>query len=82
VFVEQHDQGWSATLDGRPTALVRTNLLLRGVFMPAGAHRIALTYRAPGLRWGKLVSTSAVALLLLCASVAFWPLRGLRRRAP
>lgn len=67
VFAEQYDQGWSATVDGQPAPLVRANLLLRGVPLSRGFHRIELTYRAPGLRPGL-----ALSLLGLLAAVVLW----------
>src|SRR5262249_26988483 len=49
VFTEQYDPGWTATVDGNPSVIVRTNGLSRGVPLPAGHHRIELRYHTPGL---------------------------------
>lgn len=67
VFVEQHDAGWTAAVDGRAAPLFRTNWLLRGVQVPAGTHDVALSYRAPGLRAGALLSAAAVLVTALLA---------------
>lgn len=56
VFVEQFAQGWTAEIDGRPASVVRANLIACGVVVPAGTHRIALRYVAPGLTAGLLLS--------------------------
>jgi hypothetical protein len=64
VFLEQHDPGWRAQVDGAPVALLRANLVMRAVAVPAGEHVIALEYRAPGLRAGVLISTMSVLLLV------------------
>jgi len=66
--------GWSATLDGAPVHIYRANALVRGVLVPAGAHRIEMRYALPRLRAGLAV---AGASLLLCAALA---LAGARRR--
>lgn len=65
VFVEQFAAGWSATVDGVPAPVIRTNLLMRGVPMPLGRHRIALSFSPPGLGAGCLLSGIGVAGCLL-----------------
>ena len=49
VFVEQYANGWAALVDDKPAPLVRTNLFMRGVPVPMGTHRVALTFTPPGL---------------------------------
>jgi hypothetical protein len=68
--------GWSVRVDGRPARVVRTDVVLRGVIVPAGAHTIAWSYRVPGLRAGALLSALG---LLLALAWAGWLLT--RRRA-
>jgi hypothetical protein len=63
VFVEQHDRGWRATLDGKPAPLLRANLIMRAVAVEPGPHRIVLAYRTPGLAVGAVIS--GLCLLLL-----------------
>jgi len=53
--------GWTATVDGRTTEITRTSAF-GAVQVPAGKHHVVLTYRAPGLRAGAVVS--ALSLLL------------------
>jgi hypothetical protein len=60
VFTEQYDPGWIATVDGKRTRIVRANLVMRAVPLPAGDHVIELAYRAPGLRLGVAVSLAAL----------------------
>lgn len=67
--------GWQALVDGEPAPIVRTDFVLRGVPIPAGEHRVALSFRPMSLVLG-------VALSVLCAvSLALWCIRAARRRA-
>jgi uncharacterized membrane protein YfhO len=71
VFVEQYERGLRAEVDGRASPLLRTNLVVRGVPMQPGEHRIVLEYRAAGLREGFAV-TVAELLILLALAIAAW----------
>lgn len=42
--------GWIATVDGRETPVLRTDLLFRGVEVPAGHHRVEFTFHPFALR--------------------------------
>jgi hypothetical protein len=66
--------GWTATVDGRPAAILAANYLARGVWVEAGAHRVAFAYRTPGLREGWGLCAAGCALL---GGAALW-----RRRRP
>jgi hypothetical protein len=77
VFLEQFDAGWSALLDDRPTSVLRVNLAMRGVFVPAGDHRIVLAYAPPGWRLGGVLS--ALSLLCLVVLVARGRIAGVIR---
>jgi len=59
------DLGWEATIDGQPAELIRTNYLLRGLRVPAGAHEIKLSFRPSSYSRGKLISLVCSLLLLL-----------------
>jgi len=60
--------GWRATVDGRPTPVVRADGLLQGVPVPAGNHHVTISYHPPGLRWGALLT------VLTAAALAVWAL--------
>jgi hypothetical protein len=55
--------GWSATLDGAPVTILPANLVVRGVHVPAGSHRVVFTYRTPGLLFGAILSLTTLGLL-------------------
>ncbi|MGZ5298812.1 MAG: hypothetical protein ACXWDU_03970 [Actinomycetota bacterium] len=73
VVRNSYDEGWSATVDGRPAPLLATDYLVQGVAVPAGTHDIRLVYRdddvVRGARAGLVVwfilLTSIPAALLL-----------------
>jgi len=73
VFVEQYARGWHATVDGRPTELVRANVIMRALPLAAGSHTIELDYHTPGLAVGGAIS---IASLLMLGALL------LRRRRP
>jgi Bacterial membrane protein YfhO len=81
VFLEQHDAGWSADVDGAPAPLQRANLLMRAVPLQAGTHIVTLSYTPPGLRAGALLAlSSTVILTVMSLTVPF--LRRWRRPSP
>jgi hypothetical protein len=65
------DGGWSATVDGRPAPVLRTDYFLQGVQIPAGTHEIRLTYRDPMIGRG-LALSALVWLGWLVALFAAW----------
>jgi hypothetical protein len=64
IFLEQYDVGWSATVDGQAAPLLRANLAMRAVPVPAGRHHIVLDFAVPGLRRGILISMAGLVILL------------------
>jgi hypothetical protein len=67
---------WEATVDGRPTQILKADYLLRAVAVPPGTHRVAFHFRPRAMRQGLLLS--CVSLLVTLALLA----AGLLRRRP
>jgi hypothetical protein len=63
--------GWRARVDGRDAPLLPTNVVSRGVVVPAGRHAVAMDYAPPGLAAGIVLS-----LLGLAATAALALRRG------
>ncbi len=63
------DQGWSATVDGRPAPVLRTDYLLQGIPVPPGEHEVRLVYREPAIGRGLALSGAAWAGTLSCTGV-------------
>jgi len=67
--------GWYATVDGAAAPILRANLAMRAVPIPAGDHTVELRYRPAHLVAGAIVS------LLALAFCCFLTIRAYRRRA-
>lgn len=59
VSSESWYPGWRAWVDGRPAPLYLTNVAFRGLFVPAGRHRVRMRFEPEILWWG--LGASAVA---------------------
>ncbi len=70
--------GWTATLDGVPTPVLRANYLVRAVAVPAGEHEIVFSYDPPDYATGRTISIAAWSVL--GAALVAVVLRGRRRR--
>jgi hypothetical protein len=65
VVSELFADGWTATLDDRSVPLVPVDVVLRGLPIAPGDHRIVMRYETPGFGEGALVSAASALLLLL-----------------
>ncbi len=70
VLAEGFDPGWTATIDGTPTAVLPANVAFRGVVLPPGAREVLFRYQPRSVRNGVAISLSAAALLAVVALVA------------
>jgi hypothetical protein len=64
VVSELHFPGWVAMVDGVKTPIHTTDFLLRGVPLPAGEHRIEMSYRAPAARTGAIISLLTLLFII------------------
>jgi membrane protein YfhO len=68
--------GWYAAVDGTAAPIVRANLAMRAVPVPAGDHVVELRYRPAGLVAGAVISLFA---LVFCVAIT---VRAYRRPSP
>ncbi|GKT04286.1 YfhO family protein [Furfurilactobacillus entadae] len=62
-------KGWSATINGRPAKIIKTDRAFVGIkLLKAGHQQVVLTYHTPGLTVGALITGVMVVLLGLLAS--------------
>jgi hypothetical protein len=69
ILSEIYYPGWEARLDGQPVPLLRANSILRAVEVPAGRHRVEMTFNPLSVKLGLAVS---VATLLLSLASGLW----------
>jgi uncharacterized membrane protein YfhO len=62
VLTDIYFPGWTATLDGQPVSVVRTNHLFRGILLPPGPHQVNYSYKPTVLKIG-------IALAGLCGFI-------------
>jgi len=62
---DKHDVNWKVWVDGQPRPLLRCNLIMRGVFLSPGSHRVEFRYQPPVS--GLYVSLAAIIISLALA---------------
>lgn len=67
VLSEIYYRGWEAWIDGKRVPVEKVNYVLRGLFVPAGEHRIEFIYRAHSFRNGAAWSLFGLLLLFVAA---------------
>jgi len=73
VLTDLFYPGWTADVDGVPTAIHLTNFAFRAVSVPAGTHTVRFVYRPSSFLWGAAIS--GVASLLLAGCIWIGPAR-------
>ena len=72
VLSELWYPGWRALADGQEIPILRTDAILRGVYLDSGSHTVEFTY-TPWVVWiGLAISVSAVIALLAYAVYCVW----------
>jgi len=69
VFSEIYYPGWTATIDGQPAELGRVNYVLRALQMPAGKHKVELTFKPRSVQTTETVAYVSLGLLLVLVLV-------------
>ena len=66
VFSEMYyKNGWNAYIDGKLVEHIRTNYILRGLFVPLGEHTIEFKFEPTVIRKGNTITLVSYALLLI-----------------
>jgi len=65
VLSEIFYPGWRARIDGRQTAILPVNGILRGLRVPPGAHTVEMSYTPGSFRLGIVCSAAAWAVWIL-----------------
>ncbi|MBK8101118.1 MAG: hypothetical protein IPK26_28885 [Planctomycetes bacterium] len=72
VLTDNFVPGWSATIGGAATALLRGNHCQRVLGLPAGGCTVRFEYHAPGLRTGLLAAALTLAAFVALALRTRW----------
>jgi uncharacterized membrane protein YfhO len=72
--------GWTATVDGRQTPVLRADYLLRAVHLPPGRHLVRLVYAPLTYLLGATITlATALALLVFTIAAGIWRFRRMAR---
>ncbi len=64
-FSIPYDEGWTATVNGKPCTIEKVNKGFMAVLVPKGTSHIRFDYETPGLKIGLLVTAVSCGLFLL-----------------
>lgn len=81
VFSEiYYPKGWNAYIDGKKTAYVNANYVLRGLSVPAGKHTIKFVFEPESVKKGRSVMfASSILILLIFAGGLFMAWKGSKK---
>lgn len=66
--------GWNATIDGKPAPLGRVNYILRAMRVPAGSHKVVMTFDPKSLHTtGNIAYASVTVIYLLVLAAILLP---------
>ncbi len=71
-FSVPFEDGWTATVDGKPVDIEKVNIGFMAVRVGEGEHTIRFNYMTPGLKWGLIITGASIAALILY--VLIWKL--------
>ena len=66
--------GWEAYIDGKKTDYVKTNYVLRGMYVPAGEHSIEFKFRPASYSTGQTLTYIGSAIVWLAFILLAWSL--------
>ncbi len=65
VLGEKYYNWWYVSIDGKPTRMVPVNHILRGVYIPAGAHQVVWRFDPLPFKIGRYVTLGGAACFML-----------------
>ncbi|WP_295728011.1 YfhO family protein [uncultured Limosilactobacillus sp.] len=71
-----YSSGWTATVNGRPVHVLRTNQAFVGIRLPHGTHHVVLKYHIPGLKIGAWLSLIGLVWTIIGGGLTCWLKKG------
>jgi len=72
ILTDSFYPGWIAAIDGEETEILQTDILFRGIVVPAGSHEVIFEYKPASFRIGVLVTIAGLLGLITLGSIAFF----------
>jgi uncharacterized membrane protein YfhO len=69
VFSEIFYPGWQATIDGQPAELGRVDYVLRALQVPAGQHKVELTFKPRSIQTTETIAYASLGVLFVLVLV-------------
>jgi hypothetical protein len=66
--------GWQAYVNGSSTPIYATNLMMRGIYLPAGTHDVEFIYEPTSFRWGLYISAGILVLVIIWLGI-IWKIK-------
>ena len=66
-----YPRGWKLTIDNEPSETFQVNVVLRGVMVDAGKHRIKFKYESKSFKYLRFLSNSIILLSFFIFGVPF-----------
>jgi hypothetical protein len=63
--------GWNAYIDGQKASYVKTNYVLRGMYLPAGDHQVEFRFQPTSFSTGRTITIIANSIVFIVMIAAF-----------
>jgi hypothetical protein len=77
VISDQYYPGWTCTIDGTPTKIIRTNYAVRGIVVPPGEHQLEMVFKPKSFAVGLSIT---MLVIVVDVVVAFFYYSAKKRR--
>lgn len=75
VIADLYFPGWDVQIDGKPVEYFPTNIIQRGIIVPAGEHTISMKYEPTQYQLGKNITIAGYSIVLLGLLLSLWRAR-------
>ena len=72
-----YPEGWNAFIDGNKAEYVKTNYVLRGMYLPAGDHQVEFRFEPKSFTTGRTISiwSNIIVILSVIAAIVLYARR-------